>query len=134
MKRIIAVSALLLAGCSQAKATTAPAVKHGTITGFEQIEISETYTEEFAILTDSCGQDHRLSVSDAMIGDEYTIRHGVITEKTYEGSQDDNEDYYIVELENGDLHEVEADDLLPGDEVTVYFYEDRAIRTRYGWK
>ena len=124
MKRCtIALSALLLAGCFQSEADRLPAVKNGTVTG---------YSEDLAIITDSFGQKHSIDVSDAVIGDEYTIRCGIITEKTYEGCQDGNADYYIVKLENGDLHEVEADDLNTGDMVTVYFYEGMAIRTYYG--
>lgn len=137
MKRIaITIALSVLAGCVRTDAAPQAdrPLNHGTVTGYGQMKISETYTEDYVIITDSFGHEHRLEVSDAVIGDEYTIRYGTVVEKTYEGCYDDNEDYYIVELEGGELHEVEADDLITGDEVTVYFYEDRPLRTRYGWK
>ena len=56
--------------------------------------------------------------------------HGYVTEQTYEGYAYSN-DYYIVNL-NGELYEVEADDLIEGDEVTVYFFAGEPIRTLYG--
>lgn len=60
-----------------------------------------------------------------------TKRYGVVIEQTYEGWSEYN-DYYIIEFENGDLHEIEADDLWPGDEVTVYFDHNEPVRTLYG--
>jgi hypothetical protein len=57
--------------------------------------------------------------------------HGYVTEQTYEGCYDNANDYYIVNL-NGELYEVEADDLMEGDEVTVYFFAGEPIRTLYG--
>lgn len=59
--------------------------------------------------------------------------HGYVTEQTYEGCNEDLNDYYIVNLD-GELHEVEADDLRVGDEVTVYFFLDEPIWTLYGWR
>lgn len=59
--------------------------------------------------------------------------HGYVTEQTYEGCNKDLNDYYIVNLD-GELHEVEADDLRVGDEVTVYFFLDEPVRTLYGWR
>lgn len=56
---------------------------------------------------------------------------GTITEKTVEGGNQYN-DYYIVELDNGEIHEIEADDLEVDDRVTVYFFEDEPLRTLYG--
>ena len=107
-----------------------PATTTCTVIGYGSNEIIDDY----AIAVDSYGHEHHLTISDAVIGDQYTIRHGTVIEKTYEGCQDDNNDYYIIEFENGDLHEVEADDLWTGDEVTVYFYRDEPIRTMYGWR
>ena len=57
--------------------------------------------------------------------------YGTITEKTLEGGTQYN-DYYIVVLDDGNMHEIEADDLEVGDRVTVYFYEDEPVRTLYG--
>lgn len=59
--------------------------------------------------------------------------HGYVTEQTYEGCYENQNDYYIVNL-GGELHEVEADDLRVGDEVTVYFFLDEPVRTLYGWR
>jgi len=59
--------------------------------------------------------------------------HGYVTEQTYEGCYENQNDYYIVNLD-GELHEVEADDLQVGDEVTVYFFLDEPVRTLYGWR
>ena len=59
--------------------------------------------------------------------------HGYVTEQTYEGCYTNQNDYYIVNLD-GELHEVEADDLRVGDEVTVYFFLDEPVRTLYGWR
>lgn len=59
--------------------------------------------------------------------------HGYVTEQTYEGCYEDLNDYYIVNLD-GELHEVEADDLRVGDEVTVYFFLDEPVWTLYGWR
>ena len=101
------------------------------VVGYEEFKFSETYTELFAIAIDSFGHEHKLTISDAEIGDVYIIRYGTIIEQTYEGYSEEN-DYYIVQFENGDLHEIESDDLTPGDPVTVYFFEDRPIRMMYG--
>ena len=59
--------------------------------------------------------------------------HGYVTEQTYEGCYENQNDYYIVNLD-GELHEIEADDLQVGDEVTVYFFLDEPVRTLYGWR
>lgn len=56
---------------------------------------------------------------------------GTVLEKTVEGGSQFN-DYYIVELDDGNIHEVESDDLEVGDRVTVYFLMDEPIRTLYG--
>ena len=59
--------------------------------------------------------------------------HGYVTEQTFEGCYEDLNDYYIVNLD-GELHEIEADDLRVGDEVTVYFFLDEPVWTLYGWR
>ena len=59
-------------------------------------------------------------------------RYGYVTEKTVEGGSEYN-DYYIVNLD-GDLYEIEADDLEVGDEVTCYFIGDETVATFYGWR
>lgn len=102
-----------------------------TVIGYGERKPNPDYTEEYAIAIDSFGHEHKLTISDAEIGDVYIIRYGTVIEQTYEGYSEEN-DYYIIEFENGDLHEIESDDLQVGDEVTVYFWEDRPIRMYYG--
>lgn len=58
--------------------------------------------------------------------------HGYVVEKTYEGWSE-YDDYYIVRID-GELYEVEADDLNVGDVVTVYFKGSKTVRTLYGWR
>lgn len=154
-KTIIAILAALLAGCvetsnpySDSTAVEKPAPEADStetaeqtpevdsynscvVVGYEEFKFSETYTELFAIAIDSFGHEHKLTISDAEIGDVYTIRYGTVIEQTYEGYSEEN-DYYIIQFENGDLHEIESDDLQVGDEVTVYFWEGRPIRMYYG--
>lgn len=69
-----------------------------------------------------------IAVTLALIG-----QYGTVTEQTTEGGRWEN-DYYIVELEDGEKHEIEADDLEIGDEVTVYFLAGEPVYTRYGHK
>ena len=59
----------------------------------------------------------------------YTM-HGVVTEQIYEGWADYN-DYYLIEYEDGNIHEIIADDLNVGDEVVTWFRGDTAYRTQY---
>jgi len=60
-------------------------------------------------------------------------KHGYVVEQTYEGYAKEN-DYYIVEID-GELYEVESDDLEIGDKVTCYFLTDEeVVRTVYEWK
>ena len=58
-------------------------------------------------------------------------QYGTVIEKTYEGYALYN-DYYIIELDDGNIHEIEADDLAVNDRVTVYFFMDEPVRTLYG--
>lgn len=60
-----------------------------------------------------------------------TAQHGTVIEQTVEGYAV-AEDYYIVVLDDGNIHEVEADDLDTEDRVTVFFYEGEPLRTVYG--
>ena len=60
-----------------------------------------------------------------------TAQHGTVVEQTVEGYTV-AEDYYIVTLDDGNVHEVESDDLDTGDRVTVFFYEGEPLRTLYG--
>ena len=60
-----------------------------------------------------------------------TAQHGTVIEQTVEGYTE-AEDYYIVTLDDGNVHEVESDDLDTGDRVTVFFYEGEPLRTLYG--
>jgi hypothetical protein len=57
--------------------------------------------------------------------------YGTVIEQTYEGYAEWN-DYYIVLLDDGNIHEIEADDLDLDDRVTVYFFMDEPVRTLYG--
>lgn len=153
-KSIISIIPLLLAGCIQAQPTTVdtkptaepiPTIQPTEepsevdnynsceVIGYRTLQYSPDFSEEVAVAVDSFGHEHLLNISDAEIGDIYIIRYGTVIEETYEGYSEEN-DYYIVEFENGDLHEIESDDLQPGDEVTVYFFEDRPIRMYYGWR
>lgn len=62
-----------------------------------------------------------------------TERHGYVVEQTYEGYSESN-DYYVVDID-GELYEVEADDLEEGDRVTCYFISDEeVVRTVYEWR
>lgn len=63
--------------------------------------------------------------------DPITKRYGTVIEQTYEGWTEEN-DYYIIRFEDGAEHEIEADDLCIGDDVTVYFDHNEPIRTLYG--
>lgn len=153
-KSIISIIPLLLAGCIQAQPTAAgikPTAEPATtvqpaeeptkadsynsceVIGYRFIQYTSDYSEDVAVAVDSFGHEHMLNISDAEIGDVYIIRYGTVIEQTYEGWAEEN-DYYIIEFENGDLHEIESDDLQPGDEVTVYFWEGRPIRMYYGWR
>ena len=60
-----------------------------------------------------------------------TAQHGTVVEQTVEGYAESN-DYYIVVLDDGNIHEIEADDLDVEDRVTVFFYEGEPVRTLYG--
>jgi len=60
-----------------------------------------------------------------------TMQYGTVVEQTYEGYAKSN-DYYIVVLDDGNIHEIEADDLDVEDRVTVFFYEGEPVRTLYG--
>lgn len=70
---------------------------------------------------------HNINLAQYNVVTEY----GTVTEQTYEGGTQYN-DYYIVVLDDGNIHEVEADDLEVNDRVTVYFYEDEPIKVLYG--
>lgn len=153
-KSIISIIPLLLAGCIQAQPTTAdtkptaeptPTVQPAEeptkadsynsceVIGYRFIQYTPDYSEDVAVAFDSFGHEHLLNISDAEIGDVYIIRYGTVVEQTYEGWAEEN-DYYIIEFENGDLNEIESDDLQPGDEVTVYLWEGRPVRMYYGWR
>lgn len=57
-------------------------------------------------------------------------QHGTVLEKTVEGGSAFN-DYYIVNLD-GQLYEIEADDLEINDPVTVYSIGQYTLWTKYG--
>jgi len=58
--------------------------------------------------------------------------HGIVTDKLTEGCEQDLDDTYTVTLLNGTLIDIVADDLLPGDDVTVYFNDGEIVRVLYG--
>lgn len=58
--------------------------------------------------------------------------YGIVTDKLTEGCTQDADDTYTVTLLNGTLIDITADDLLPGDEVTVYFHDGETVRVLYG--
>lgn len=58
--------------------------------------------------------------------------YGIVTDKLTEGCEQDMDDTYTVTLLNGTLIDIVADDLLPGDEVTVYYYDGEIVRVLYG--
>lgn len=57
-------------------------------------------------------------------------RYGTVIEQTLEGYELEN-DYYLVEFTDGNIHEIECDDLCIGDPVTVWFLGDIPVRTMY---
>ena len=57
--------------------------------------------------------------------------YGTVTEKVTEGCPD-RDDEYIVNLWTGTLIDITADDLNPGDDVTVYYLDGEIVRTLYG--
>ena len=70
---------------------------------------------------------YRIIVSILMLFAE--PRHGYIVAQTYEGYSKYN-DYYLVNI-NGEIYEVEADDLQVNDNVTVYFNGNYTVQTLY---
>lgn len=104
-----------------------------TVTGYRDIQFSPDCIISYAVAIDQSGNEYLLDVSDAIPGDTYTIRHGTIIEQTYEGYSDEW-DRYLIQFENGDIHEIISDDLIVGDEATTFFYNDRAVTTLYGWR
>lgn len=61
-----------------------------------------------------------------------TPTHAIVTEQTYEGYSEFN-DYYIIDT-GTDYYEIESDDLVVGDEVTVYFIGEYPVKVLYGWR
>lgn len=104
-----------------------------TVTGYRDLQFSPDCIISYAVAIDQDGNEYLLDVSDAIPGDTYTIRHGTIIEQTYEGYSDEW-DRYLIQFENGDIHEIISDDLIVGDEATTFFYNGRAVTTLYGWR
>lgn len=104
-----------------------------TVTGYRDLQFSPDCIISYAVAIDQDGNEYLLDVSDAIPGDTYTIRHGTIIEQLYEGYADEW-DRYLIQFENGDIHEIISDDLIVGDEATTFFYNDRAVTTLYGWR
>lgn len=74
-----------------------------------------------------------MELNELMACEELTAKHGYVVEQTYEGYSEYN-DYYIVNID-GELYEVESDDLNVGDRVTCYFVnEEEVVRTLYEWR
>lgn len=59
-------------------------------------------------------------------------KHGYVIAQTYEGYNEYN-DYYLVNID-GEIYEVEADDLDVNDNVTVYFIGNYTVQTLYGYR
>lgn len=55
---------------------------------------------------------------------------GYVIEKTYEGGAAEN-DLYIIEYSDNHRMQIEADDLEPGDAVTVWFIFGQPTIIRY---
>ena len=104
-----------------------------TVTGYRDLQFSPDCIVSYAVAVDQNGTEYLLDISDAVPGDTYTIRHGIIIEQLYEGYADEW-DRYLIQFENGDIHEIISDDFQPGDEATTFFYNDRAVTTQYGWR
>jgi hypothetical protein len=104
-----------------------------TVTGYRDLQFSPNCIISYAVAIDQDGNEYLLDVSDAIPGDTYTIRHGTIIEQLYEGYADEW-DRYLIQFENGDIHEIISDDLIVGDEATTFFYNGRAVTTLYGWR
>ena len=62
--------------------------------------------------------------------DVFNKQYGKVIEKTFEGYALEN-DYYLIEFTDGNIHEIECDDLENGDTVTVWFLGDFPVRTMY---
>lgn len=60
-------------------------------------------------------------------------KHAIVIEKTYEGCLEGADDEYIADA-NGTLISFVADDLLPGDEATIYYLHGEIISVLYGWR
>ena len=61
-----------------------------------------------------------------------TVSHGTVIEQLYEGYSQHN-DLYVIEVQ-GQEYEVCSDDLDPGDEITVYFWNKYPVWVLYGWR
>ena len=55
---------------------------------------------------------------------------GTVIEQSYEGGTQYN-DYYVIEYDNGQIHEIEADDLEVGDHVITIFSGQLPLGTKY---
>lgn len=60
----------------------------------------------------------------------FNKQYGTVIEKTYEGYNLEN-DYYLIEFTDGNIHEIESDDLQVSDYVTVWFFGNIPVRTMY---
>lgn len=68
--------------------------------------------------------------SPALYDEVFNKQYGTVIEKTFEGYSMEN-DYYLIEFQDGNIHEIESDDLDINDSVTVWFFGDIPIRTMY---
>ena len=59
-----------------------------------------------------------------------STKYGIVIEQIYEGYSEEN-DLYLVEYSNGDIYEIESDDLNEGNVVLSMFFYDMEIRTIY---
>lgn len=66
----------------------------------------------------------------ALYDNVFEKKYGVVIEQTLEGYEIDN-DYYLIEFTDGNIHEIESDDLQVNDSVTVWFWNNIPVRTMY---
>ena len=59
------------------------------------------------------------------------VCHGTVTDKISEGCPEEDDEYIAV-LWNGTRISFTADDLLPGDDVTVFYLDGEIVRILYG--
>lgn len=76
-------------------------------------------------------QNTNIFVDDFALYDSvFNRQYGKVIEKKFEGYELEN-DYYLIEFQNGNVHEIESDDLCINDSVTVWFLGNVPVRAVY---